>query len=74
MFLIGQHAGWSPSDMLYCEDVDGDGYRVRRALLCPFFFYLNCNDPDPDVNPGGLDNDCDGLTDEAADPNRDDVL
>ncbi len=76
MFLMGQEPAWSPSDVLYCEDVDGDGYGVRPALLCPFVFKLDCDDLDPDVHPGvieaaygdpicsdGLDNDCDELID-----------
>jgi len=76
MFLMGQEPAWAPSDLLYCEDVDGDGYGVRPALLCPFLFKLDCDDLDPDVHPGvieaaygdpicsdGLDNDCDELID-----------
>jgi hypothetical protein len=76
MFLMGQQAGWAPSDLLYCQDLDGDGYGVRPALLCPFVLYLDCDDSDPWVNPGvieaaygdaicmdGVDNDCDGLID-----------
>ena len=77
MFLMGQNPpGWSPSDVLYCQDLDGDGYGVVPALLCPYAFYLDCDDSRPDVNPGrteasygdtmcmdGLDNDCDGAVD-----------
>ncbi len=76
MFLMGQEAGWAPSDLLYCQDLDGDGYGVRPALLCPFVLYLDCDDSDPWVNPSvieaaygdticadGVDNDCDGLID-----------
>ncbi len=69
MFLMGQQTGWAPSDVLYCEDVDGDGYGVRPALLCPFVLYLDCNDLDPLVNPraveicNGIDDNCDDLID-----------
>jgi hypothetical protein len=76
MFLMGQEAGWAPSDVLYCRDLDGDGYGSQPALLCPYAFYLDCDDSDPNVNPGqteasygdpicmdGLDNDCDGAID-----------
>jgi len=75
--FMGQDA-WAPSDLLYCEDLDGDGDTYVSGL-CPGG--NDCLDSDPDVNPGetegppgdgtctdGLDNNCDGLTDETADP------
>ena len=48
-----------------CTDNDGDGYGNGCA------FELDCNDANPNINPGaleicdGLDNDCDGLVDES---------
>jgi hypothetical protein len=51
-------------------DEDGDG----------FFYYEDCEDGDPDVNPGrtgdeavvdGIDNDCDGLVDDDVDQDGD---
>jgi hypothetical protein len=72
MFLIGQGEDpplWAPSDILYCEDVDGDGYGVRPALLCPFVLLLDCDDLNPDVHPradeicNGIDDNCDTIVD-----------
>ncbi len=77
LFLLGQQQpAWSPSDLIYCEDMDADGYGARPALLCPYLFKIDCDDLNPQVHPGvieaaygdpicsdGLDNDCDGLTD-----------
>jgi len=68
MFLMGQET-WAPSDVLYCTDLDGDGYGVRPALLCPFVLHLDCNDLDPLINPraveicNGVDDNCDDLID-----------
>ncbi|MBU2633893.1 MAG: right-handed parallel beta-helix repeat-containing protein [Nanoarchaeota archaeon] len=55
-----------------CDDSDSDGYYkdtyVELNNLCPGG--RDCNDVDPDINPGedeicdGYDNDCDGLIDE----------
>jgi hypothetical protein len=58
-----------------CVDGDGDGYGVEASAYCTYP-EEDCDDTDPDVNPGavegpyddptcedGLDNDCDGLTD-----------
>ena len=76
MFLMGQEPAWAPSDVIYCEDMDADGYGVRPALLCPYFLIVDCDDRNPAVHPGvieasygdpicddGLDNDCDELID-----------
>ena len=53
-----------------CIDKDGDGYGDPANLRCSFP-ELDCDDTDPNVNPGAeeicddsIDNDCDGLTDE----------
>jgi hypothetical protein len=53
-----------------CLDVDNDGFYNNAG--CP---PLDCNDTDPNVNPGatelcgtGEDEDCDGLEDELTDP------
>jgi hypothetical protein len=68
MFLMGQEP-WAPSDLIYCEDKDSDGYGVRPALLCPFILYLDCDDNNPDVRPfateicNGIDDNCDTLID-----------
>jgi len=58
-----------------CTDVDGDGYGSPASENCAFSA-LDCNDADPDVNPGvaegpegapvcsdTVDNDCDGDAD-----------
>ena len=52
-----------------CVDMDEDGYGVQNTDLCPYPD-LDCDDEDPDVNPGtaeicgnSIDDDCDGLTD-----------
>ena len=54
-----------------CIDTDGDDYGDPADAHCPFPG-LDCDDTDPDVNPGAqeicndsIDNDCDGLTDYA---------
>ncbi|MBI4704374.1 MAG: metallophosphoesterase [Deltaproteobacteria bacterium] len=56
-----------------CSDLDQDGYGSPGSALCPMP-QADCDDGDDAVNPaaeeicaGGLDEDCDGLTD-AADP------
>lgn len=53
-----------------CTDADGDGWLAGDASCAP----IDCDDGDPSVNPGavedcadGLDNDCNGLID-GADP------
>ena len=67
-----QYCGWNIDDVAIwgakkpdCSDADGDG------SLPPYCGGDDCDDEDPDVNPGaaeicddGVDNDCDGLTDE----------
>jgi len=81
-FPVGSDSGWGPNfdalnsddtasssdtggtpqdddDALTAPDLDGDGYGID-----------DCDDADPEVNPGqtdvcdGIDNDCDGTTDE----------
>ena len=60
-----------------CNDNDGDGYGFPGDWTCTYP-EEDCDDSDPDVNPGavegppddptcgdGLDNDCNGLSDEA---------
>ena len=51
-----------------CTDVDGDGYGAFGSLSCTESG-VDCDDGDPDVNPGmteingnGIDDDCDGST------------
>lgn len=70
LFLMGQEQPlWAPSDLLYCEDLDGDGYGVRPALFCPFLLLVDCDDLDPNVHPrgvevcNGIDDNCDGIID-----------
>jgi hypothetical protein len=53
-----------------CNDSDEDGYGAPGAPSCPGGSELDCNDANPDVNPGmpercrnGIDDDCDGSTD-----------
>jgi hypothetical protein len=59
-----------------CADADGDGFGATASLCCPFAG-IDCNDSNPNVNPGatevctnGVDDDCDGLID-CNDPNCD---
>jgi hypothetical protein len=79
MFLLGQQT-WAPPE---CIDGDGDGFGDPASSGCTFPG-LDCNDSDPDVNPGagegpfgdatcddGIDNDCNGLTDNANEPKCD---
>ncbi len=54
-----------------CIDMDGDGYGDPANPRC-LFPELDCNDTDPNINPGAeeicddsIDNDCDGLADDA---------
>jgi hypothetical protein len=62
----------------YYSDVDGDGYGAGAAILACIqpvntsINNLDCNDADAAINPaaqeicdGGIDNDCDGLADDA---------
>ncbi len=59
-----------------CTDLDADGYGAPAAPSCPHA-EPDCDDSNPDIHPGiiegsygdplcsdGLDNDCDGFTDE----------
>ena len=53
-----------------CADADGDGYGSPASPVCADP-RLDCDDTDPDVNPGtaeiggnGVDDDCDGFVDE----------
>jgi Putative metal-binding motif len=68
MFLMGQET-WPPSDLIYCTDLDSDGYGVRPALLCPYVFYLDCDDTNRNVHPravelcNGIDDNCDTIID-----------
>ena len=69
--------GKGPCTPQDCVDIDGDGYGSPASAGCPYHS-LDCDDTDPDVNPGvlespdlgsacddGLDNDCDGLIDDS---------
>jgi plastocyanin len=54
-----------------CTDFDGDGYGAPGNVVCPGGPEEDCNDFDPDSNPGtaeicddGIDNDCDQTTDQ----------
>lgn len=50
-----------------CVDADGDGYAGYDPVTC--VTGRDCDDSDPDINPGvqevcnGIDNDCDGIAD-----------
>ncbi len=70
MFIAGQLSCLAP-----CSDQDGDGYGNPASGSC-VFPALDCNDTDPNRNPGqteeqfgdaicedGIDNDCDGVAD-----------
>jgi len=53
----------------HCEDLDMDGYGDPASPVCPYHG-LDCDDSDPDVNPGAAevcdnstDDDCDALID-----------
>jgi hypothetical protein len=72
MFLLGQKS-WGPEKE--CIDTDGDGYGNPTSPWCTYS-QLDCNDGNPDVNPGAtegpfgdstcddtFDNDCDGDAD-----------
>jgi hypothetical protein len=76
LFLMGQQT-WPPDVYpIYCQDDDLDGYGVHPAILCPYLIYLDCDDTNPDVNPGafeicnGIDDNCDLIVDNA-DADRD---
>ena len=71
MFLMGQE-GWGPAP---CTDLDGDGYGSPASSGCTQP-QLDCDDDNPDVNPGepegpfgdatcgdAIDNDCDSDVD-----------
>jgi hypothetical protein len=64
---VAQH--WLEQCAPPCIDRDGDGYGDPASPSCSHP-ELDCNDTDPNINPGaveicndGIDNDCDGLTD-----------
>jgi hypothetical protein len=55
----------------HCTDNDGDGYGYPASPACAPHPGADCNDTNPAVNPGavevpdnGIDDDCDGKTDE----------
>jgi len=58
-----------PSALACCVDVDEDGYGVENLERCDHP-ELDCDDSDPNVNPGaeevcnGIDDNCDGITDD----------
>ena len=73
-------AGWVVWARLVCPDTDGDGYGDPASYGCPYP-QPDCDDGNPDVNPGAtegpfgdptcgdlLDNDCDGAVDELDPP------
>lgn len=55
---------------MVCIDGDGDGYGSPGSAACPAGPAADCHDGDPSLNPGaaeacnGVDDDCDGQTDE----------
>ncbi len=58
-------------EIVPCVDNDGDGWGNPGDPSCPRRSAEDCDDADPDVNPGapenctnGTDDDCDGLTDD----------
>ncbi len=59
------------NQVLACTDADEDGYSVETEGCGP----VDCDDSDPDVNPGateicnGIDDDCDDVTDQVDDDN-----
>ncbi len=71
LFLMGQDA-WPPLPAP-CQDGDGDYYGRYGADTCPFPGIIDCDDTDPDINPGveelaelctnDADDDCDTLVD-----------
>jgi len=59
-----------PSAQACCVDVDDDGYGVLNLHLCDHPNELDCDDSDPNVNPGaeevcnGIDDNCDEIIDD----------
>jgi len=59
-----------PDCLITCTDNDGDGYGNPGDPSCPSGSEIDCDDSSPDINPGatetcnGIDDDCDGFTDE----------
>ncbi len=58
-------------EIVPCIDNDGDGWGSPGDPSCPHRYLDDCNEANPDVNPGapenctnGIDDDCDGLTDD----------
>jgi len=54
-----------------CVDEDLDGFGISEIIDCTYSFQEDCDDLDPNVNPGvlelcydGIDNDCDTFIDE----------
>ena len=65
MFLMGQES-WPPNP---CSDEDGDGYGDPSSLECTLPG-LDCDDNNPDVNPGAAEI-CDNtLDDDSGDNNN----
>lgn len=64
------YAGQSGTINVGCNDVDGDGYGNPGNASCPNGSATDCNDANPMINPGAVedcddmvDNDCDMATD-----------
>ncbi|MFZ4857121.1 MAG: MopE-related protein [Desulfuromonadaceae bacterium] len=62
-----------------CIDIDGDGYGSPGNAACPNGIAADCNDNNPAIHPGaaelcdGVDNNCNGYTDEGFDADGDGV-
>lgn len=54
----------------FCVDGDGDGFGFPGTVVCPAGGAADCDDTDPAIHPGavevcnGVDDNCDGVTDE----------
>ncbi len=49
-----------------CLDIDGDGYGANGDIACANGPAIDCNDNNPNINPGKTDTDCNAVDDDCS--------